>query len=215
LCFDKVGLFDEHLKRTQDMEMWLRISRFYEFGHLPQVLLHSRSHPEQGTWEFEDQLDEESETFTNLFQKLGYVTFFPVLEKVNEPKKRIALGLQMLGDELLVHRHWYRFAMNQYRSALDIWPMVQTRIKLFQTRLYIWVLGDEKESVCLVKQARLIISQGDRRRARALTASMLRKHPLRLDALVIWVSSLVPSRFIRFVKSIKHLMMVFSLTLIW
>jgi glycosyltransferase involved in cell wall biosynthesis len=209
LCFEKVGLFDEQLIRTQDVEMWLRISRFFEFGHLPQPLLLSRSHPEQGTWAFESQLDEEQATFANLFQSLGYMTFFPGLEKVKEPKKQMALGLQMFGDEIRVHRHWYLFAQNQYQSALLVRPMFQTRIRLYLSKLSISLLGDEKDSVCLVKKARFILSQGDQKQARALAAAMLKKHPLRLDASIIWISSLIPSRFLRFAKSIKHLL-IFS-----
>jgi hypothetical protein len=214
-CFEKVGLFDEQLMRTQDVEMWLRISRFFEFGHLPQVLLQSRSHPEQGAWEFENQLDEERATFTYLFQSLGYLTFFPALEKVNEPKKQIALGYQMFGDELRIHRHWYRFSMDQYQSALQIWPMFKTRIRLFQSKLSIWVFGDEKDSLRLVKRARFILSQGDQKQARDLAASMLKKHPLRLDAFAIWISSLIPQRFFQFAKSIKRLFIFFCLPAIW
>lgn len=208
-CFDKVGLFDEQLKHTQDMDMWLRISRFFEFGHLSQILLQSRSHPEQGSWEFENQIDEERVTFTKLFQNLGYVTFFPALEKVKESKKQMALGLSMFGDELLLHRHWYWYAMNQFQSSLKVWPMFHTRIKLFLARLCICIFGDEKDSLCLVKRARLFINQGDQKRARVLTATMLMKHPLRLDALVIWISSLIPSRFVKFAKSVKHQLMGF------
>jgi hypothetical protein len=136
------------------------------------------------------------------------------LENVKEPKKQMALGLQMFGDELLVHRHWYRYALNQYQLALQIWPMYQTRIKVFNARLWIWILGDEKDSLCLVKRARLIFSQGDQKQARALTAAMLMKHPLRLDALVIWISSLIPARFIQFAKSVKRQLMVFLFSLL-
>jgi glycosyltransferase involved in cell wall biosynthesis len=208
-CFEKIGLFNEQLMRTQDIEMWLRIAQFYEFGHLPLVLIQSRSHPEQGTWAFENQLEEERSTFTYLFQSLGSITFFPALEKVKEPKKQMALGLQMFGDELMVHRHWYWFAMNQYQSALLVWPMFQTRIKLFQSRLSIFLFGDESDSLFLVKRARFINSQGDQKQARALAAVMLRKHPLRLDALAIWISTLIPSRIFQFAKTIKRSIMVF------
>jgi glycosyltransferase involved in cell wall biosynthesis len=204
LCFEKVGLFDEKLKRTQDLELWLRISHFFEFGHLPRVLLQSRSHPEQGALDFECQLNEESSTFASLFESLGCVTFFPILANVKDSRKQKALGLQKLGDEMLVHRHWYRFAMNQYRTSLCIWPLFRTKLKLFWAKLCILLLGDEKDSLCLVKRAHFLISQGDRKNSRALARTMLMKHPLRVDALILWISSIIPNRLILYAKSIKH-----------
>jgi glycosyltransferase involved in cell wall biosynthesis len=48
VCFDKVGLFNEKLKTTQDNEMWLRIARAgFQFKHLPDILVKSRVHAEQ------------------------------------------------------------------------------------------------------------------------------------------------------------------------
>lgn len=36
-CFDTVGAFDESLKRHEDWELWLRMSRKFRFAHIPQV----------------------------------------------------------------------------------------------------------------------------------------------------------------------------------
>ncbi len=47
-CFDTVGLFNEGLKTSQDYEMWFRLVRKYEFKHIPETLIKSRLHPEQG-----------------------------------------------------------------------------------------------------------------------------------------------------------------------
>ncbi len=54
-CFEKVGLFNEKLKTTQDNEMWLRISRNgFDFEHIPEILVKSRSHSEQGSNKLKD-----------------------------------------------------------------------------------------------------------------------------------------------------------------
>lgn len=37
-CFDKVGLFDESLKATEDTDLWLRLSVHYKFGIVHQIL---------------------------------------------------------------------------------------------------------------------------------------------------------------------------------
>ena len=46
-CFQKVGFFDEHLRCTQDYEMWFRIAKEYTTYLLPTRLAQTRIHPEQ------------------------------------------------------------------------------------------------------------------------------------------------------------------------
>ena len=46
---DSVGLFNEKLKTTQDNEMWLRAyMKGYSFVHIPEILIQSRVHADQG-----------------------------------------------------------------------------------------------------------------------------------------------------------------------
>ncbi len=37
-CFERVGLFDERMRRAQDSELWLRLSYRYPLGQVPRVL---------------------------------------------------------------------------------------------------------------------------------------------------------------------------------
>lgn len=37
-CLEKAGLFDENLPRLQDWDLWLRISKYYKVGFLPEPL---------------------------------------------------------------------------------------------------------------------------------------------------------------------------------
>ena len=48
-CFDDIGDFNQNLRTTQDYEMWFRMALKYKFKHIPDVLVKSRVHPEQGT----------------------------------------------------------------------------------------------------------------------------------------------------------------------
>jgi len=48
-CFDKYGLFDESMRTTQDYDLWFRLSDKVDFIHMPEVLIKSRCHEEQGT----------------------------------------------------------------------------------------------------------------------------------------------------------------------
>ena len=47
--FTDVGTFDESLPTTQDYDLWFRIIQRYRFVHMPEVLIESRWHSEQGS----------------------------------------------------------------------------------------------------------------------------------------------------------------------
>lgn len=46
-CFDKVGLFNESLLHVQDIDFWIRASRFYNFQYVNKVLVKTRLHSMQ------------------------------------------------------------------------------------------------------------------------------------------------------------------------
>lgn len=49
-CFTEVGYFAENLRTTQDYDLWFKLLKNgYEFRHMPEVLISSRWHKEQGT----------------------------------------------------------------------------------------------------------------------------------------------------------------------
>jgi glycosyltransferase involved in cell wall biosynthesis len=49
-AFDEAGWFNEDLRNSQDIEMWLRmVMKGYRFQCMPEVLIQSRSHAEQAT----------------------------------------------------------------------------------------------------------------------------------------------------------------------
>ena len=47
--FDAVGRFDERLPTTQDYDLWFRMARRFRFRHMPEILILSRWHDEQGS----------------------------------------------------------------------------------------------------------------------------------------------------------------------
>lgn len=48
-AFDEYGGFDVSLKATQDYELWRKMARTYDFIHIPELLVSTRSHAKQVT----------------------------------------------------------------------------------------------------------------------------------------------------------------------
>ncbi len=64
VCFENVGIFDEELKTVQDNHLWLRIAKAgYPFKYIPDILLKSRIHPEQGSFVLEELHKKETDNF--------------------------------------------------------------------------------------------------------------------------------------------------------
>jgi glycosyltransferase involved in cell wall biosynthesis len=53
-CLEEVGGFDERLRTTQDYDLWFRLAERYAFWHMPEPLILSRHHAEQGTHRMRD-----------------------------------------------------------------------------------------------------------------------------------------------------------------
>jgi len=51
-CFEKAGVFDETLKSCQDWDMWKRISEFYDFEFVPEILSKTYLHQNQISSDF-------------------------------------------------------------------------------------------------------------------------------------------------------------------
>ena len=58
LAFDKCGFFDENLKTTQDYELWFIMIKHFSFIHIPEILVKSRWHKEQGSKQMSEQITE-------------------------------------------------------------------------------------------------------------------------------------------------------------
>jgi len=114
-CFEKVGLFDEHLSRLgcEDREAWLRIAREYRIEYIGKSLAYYRRN---------------SEGMSNNVEKMRKARYY-VVEKffsqgyVSKSLRRIALGriLRESGDELLKASK-YQESRKEYLRSLVYWP---------------------------------------------------------------------------------------------
>lgn len=71
ICFDRVGLFREDLRTTQDYDMWFRLAGEFPFIHVPYPLFMSRQHPEQGTFTINNHYAERLALLRNCLDQLS------------------------------------------------------------------------------------------------------------------------------------------------
>jgi glycosyltransferase involved in cell wall biosynthesis len=76
-CFNEVGLFNEALKYSQDVDMWIRMLLVFDIGRVPEMLLKWRSHPGQGSREVGQHGAEKWESYRTIFADLISKGLFP------------------------------------------------------------------------------------------------------------------------------------------
>jgi glycosyltransferase involved in cell wall biosynthesis len=115
-CFDKVGLFDEELRSVEDWEMWVRVSRHFEFDYVPEPLVTYRVHGQ------------------NLCSKIGTMQRYRVQaiqrafrpDRVNSPSgllHRRALGRSHWITGKQYHRAGeHAFALRHLLQSIALWP---------------------------------------------------------------------------------------------
>ncbi len=130
-CFDRIGLFDERLKHTQDVDMWIRLVQCFEVGRVSERLVKWRLHPAQGSRNVSVQASEEQSFFSRLYDELGITGVFPELSESSSDPKVQARGYEWIGDTMLVHRRrWYALAIHRYHQAIMAWPSWRNRARL-------------------------------------------------------------------------------------
>jgi glycosyltransferase involved in cell wall biosynthesis len=65
-AFDKVGLFNEKLRTTQDYDLWFKMATSFPFEHIPEALVLARLHKNQGTHRLKDHVAREID---NLYRR--------------------------------------------------------------------------------------------------------------------------------------------------
>lgn len=115
-CFDKVGMFDPEFESSQDLDMWLRISREYKIGKLDEAL--ARYHLDG-----EDRISENSDKKIQGKQK--------ILEKYGEdiqksPQARLAVKTEL--ETYKLQKKLDSPVMNQIISKIRLAGIALSRI---------------------------------------------------------------------------------------
>ena len=124
-CFQKAGLFSEHLKYTQDTEMWLRLLQYFEIGRVPEILGKWRNHSSQGSRRTKIHRAEAQAMYCCIFKELGVEALFPEWKESAADPKTIAKAYTWFGDSLSFYQRWYRLADRQYAHAIAAYPSLR------------------------------------------------------------------------------------------
>ena len=68
--FKRVGMFDVQLRSTQDYDLWFKMFRGASLRFIPDFLVKSRVHPEQGTHKIVNHLDEANDLWMGMISEL-------------------------------------------------------------------------------------------------------------------------------------------------
>jgi glycosyltransferase involved in cell wall biosynthesis len=126
-CFDKVGLFNNNNKTTQDVEMWLKLIRHYPIYFVDQVLCHWRQHAQSGSAIHSQQKNHDMYYYFKwLSEEFPITWFFPseVSEKVDSKRYR-SKAYNWLGNYALDAgsfdgaKLFYKLALQVYPSPLN------------------------------------------------------------------------------------------------
>lgn len=136
-CFDKVGLFSEELRYTQDAEMWIRITRYFSIGRVPKALAKQRIHPTQDGNNTEKSQAEIKIMYKRIFINLLADGLFPKNVKFENKNRKMAYAYEWLGDSMLPYYRMYEFANELYAESISIWPSLINKARIKKIKINI------------------------------------------------------------------------------
>lgn len=137
-CFTEVGYFAENLRTTQDYDLWFKLLKNgYEFRHMPEILISSRWHDEQGTRslykvahkEIEELYISAIDTFYDDIAKFSVVTLMELIvdfryRKLRRTPNHLLRSLKLRNREIYQQLH-ERYADQLSKSRRD---MIKVRV---------------------------------------------------------------------------------------
>lgn len=116
--FDKVGFFSEELKYTQDLEMWMRILRYFEIGKLSIFSIKYRTYEQQGSRNIRELFQEQKKMHERIFidiQKSGWSIEENKTNNFNRYKEFI-----WFADAMTKNKYAFPLSLKYYLKALSM-----------------------------------------------------------------------------------------------
>lgn len=109
VCFDEVGLFDERFRVVQDYDMWFRLAKRFCFEHVPEILMRSRLHAEQGSRTMSARcMVEETEMYVKFLHEFSAHDIFGMWEEATASDATRFLNLTAISYLNLAIFFWQR-----------------------------------------------------------------------------------------------------------
>jgi hypothetical protein len=131
-CFDTVGLFDERLRTTQDYDFWFRLAARFPLVHLPEVLIQSREHVQQGSRSIPGRYEENDRLYQRMLDELT-----PAELAAARPDLSLWQTYAWLAERLARHKRFPLPAQHAWKLAQQAAQQAgwRARLALWQRRL--------------------------------------------------------------------------------
>jgi len=141
VCFERVGLFSEALRTTQDVDMWLRLLRDFEIGRVPEKLAMERVHAAQDSRKTVLHDQEKQATYERIFLDLGAKCLFSDLEFSGSERQLNARAHNWFADTMAKYRGYDDLAGRHYAQsiALDLAWNNPARVKRLVVKAPQWL----------------------------------------------------------------------------
>ena len=137
-CFDRIGLHDESLTASEDLDMWIRFTRHYRVGYVPEPLVKYRRHPEAMSLNTERMCENNIKVINQ-----NLVRFSDGIDKSAAIRKRLSdLHFELAGEK--IKNKCWSSALDQLAASIRQRPLWLTPI-LF---LYYRKLRKNMRAIC-------------------------------------------------------------------
>ncbi len=117
-CFERVGSYDETLETSEDLDMWLRVARHYEFAFTDRVLARVRLHGDSITGGISASRDEQMERRGLVFDKLFATPGLPA--EIVAMQGHVYSNLHLSNGLLWIGHGKIRKALRAFRRAVRV-----------------------------------------------------------------------------------------------
>jgi glycosyltransferase involved in cell wall biosynthesis len=129
-CFDKIGLHDESLKSAEDLDLWIRLTRYFKVGYVPELLVKYRRHAAAMSKNLERMYENKIKVINK-----NLLLFPDTFDKVPEVRSRLSDFHFGLALEKLKNKE-YIPTLNQIVESIKSRPLWLTPLTYFYyTRL--------------------------------------------------------------------------------
>lgn len=194
-CFAKYGYFDETLQNTQDVDYWIRLACESKIGAISESLILSRTHPNQGSRNFEKQLQEEQNTYLKLLlNERVRQNILNNHQEIIHSEELLSLQYEWFGDLIRSEKKWFHYSIQMYDKAILLLnPKLRLHIKKVIAYIQQLFFGNEGTTQITLRRINYLISESNNQKeAIILLGKLLKKEPYCLSIYKLLIKTYLP-----------------------